>query len=96
MSLKFPVFMREKLGLATGSKVFFSGSGSFKLDPKSKSLAGPKIWARSTSTPSRFPAQISFIRLTTGVCPTRKDPLDVGGSSSENKKSDESEKLTFF
>ena len=31
----FPVFMREKLGLKAGSRVFFTGSGTFGVDHKS-------------------------------------------------------------
>ena len=38
-SLKFPVFIMEKLGLEAGSMVFLIGSGSLRLDHQSSGLA---------------------------------------------------------
>ena len=48
--MKISVFLREKLGPEPSSKVFFTGLGSFRLDPQSSGSARTrKKWARSTS-----------------------------------------------
>ena len=47
---KFPVFMKEKLGLQVGSMVFFIDTGAFRLDPLKLAAKARKKWARTSST----------------------------------------------